>query len=765
MNGKVWRSSRAGTAMALLVVTSAAAQSTAVGLSTVRSQRFRNENQLGIFTPQAGDWLGWSLAAGDFNGDGTTDLVAGSPGDNGSSLHPVNDSGSVVARYGFRGRGLPDDRFAVVLRQTQPLDPAEVGDGYGEVVAACDFNGDGAADLAVGIPGEDHLGEAEAGGLQVHYGVPSGLPATGDTFLTQSSPGMPGEVEGGDGVAMTLACGDFDGDSFADLAVGMPNEDPDTGPPQFAFGRGRVDIVPGSPNGLDPGLAFDIDQDSPGIGGASEDKDGFGSAMAVGDFNADGLADLAVSAPGEDDDRGRIHVIFGSPSGLTGEGSLFWDETFVGAVSEAGESFGSELAAGDFDGDGFDDLVVGTPLEDLGFDDVATDAGQVIVLFGASVAFDLNRTQLLSEDALYGPGASEASDLFGYSLASGDFDRDGFADLAIGHPLEAIVAHGDGAVTVVMGSSAGLKFSRRQTVAAGAAGFPGDGAQPGERFGAALAAGDFDGDGHDDLAIGAPLEDEAGIANVGAVTVLYGSLFADGFESGNTSFWSQGFFSPASTRLEVTTAAKLGPSSAVSTSKTGLAVTMVPGSRFLPPQPAYVRVGTDRAFADERVVKGSFFVNPQGLSVASSPQANAFQMVAFTDGPAFNRAGGNARVAFDLVRTAPTGDWALVANHFDEQVGALRFSGSGVLAPVGDPNGRNLKIDFEWSAGSPGHLTVWRTRFVNGAPDATGKVQLFSVDLPGMTNAVVNNVFAGRLTTRDLGASGVLYLDEFSFRR
>src|SRR5688572_10869944 len=89
-----------------LLASSARAQVPAVGLSTVGAQRFGNENLLGFYTPQAGDQFAWSLATGDFNGDGADDLASGMPDDDGLADSPIADSGSVIVRYGIPGQGL-----------------------------------------------------------------------------------------------------------------------------------------------------------------------------------------------------------------------------------------------------------------------------------------------------------------------------------------------------------------------------------------------------------------------------------------------------------------------------------------------------------------------------------------------------------------------------------------------------------------------------------------------------------------------------------
>jgi hypothetical protein len=752
------RNRNLGRALALFAALSspALAQTTAVGVSSVRAQRFGNENLL-VYTPESGDQLGGVLATGDFNGDGADDLASGMPFDDGLAGSLLLDSGTVIVRYGVPGEGLSIDLAGNVLQQTPLLDPAEAGDQFGSSLAACDFNRDGFDDLAIGAPRETYRGQDFAGVVQVHYGTSQGLPGVGDALYAESTPGIPGDVESGNDFGRALACGDFDGDGFDDLVIGVPGDAWRT--PVFGFGvaMGRVLIVPGSVVGLDPARATGLDQDSAGMGGGAESDDQFGASLAVGDWNGDEFDDLAIGVPGEDDSEGQLQVVFGGPVGLTSAGSLFWSETFLGGLSEVHDSFAKSLAAGDFDGDGRDDLAIGVRGDDAG----AADAGQAVVLYGAAGGFDRGRTQFWSEDTIFGAGLSEPGDQFGFALAAGDFDGDGIDDLAVSHPADYLTGPDDGVTTVLMGSPAGLSAMRRRGMAAGFEGFPGDPNQHGRRFGAALASGDFDGDGHADLAIGSPLEDEVGIFDAGAETVLYGALFADGFETGDTGQWSQAQSTVTGNRVRVAEVARLGPAS----SRVGLAVALVPVPTRVPPPATYVRVGPEHGFHDERALKGTFFIDPQSLTMSPVSGANVFQMMAFSSD---RKVGTAARLAFDLFRSGPANSYAIIANYFDETAQGLRFAGSGLLTTVGDPNGHNLRIDYEWTAGgvgSQGHLTMWRTRYIDGKPEETGPVQLFSVDLPGMQSAVINNVFAGMIVGQDAGTFGTLFLDEFSFRR
>ena len=741
---------RLGLAAAALVLAAAAgAQTTAIGLSTVRAQRFGNENLLGFYTPQAGDLFAYALATGDFNGDGAADLATGIPYDNGIAGSETNDSGTVIVRYGSPGAGLATNLASTVLRRTPASHP---GDNYGYALAACDFNGDGIADLAVGAPYEDYLGHPDSGTVQIHYGSTSGIHTYGDAFYAQSTPGIPGDVEDSDWFGYSLACGDFNGDGFADLVVGIPHENLDIG---FSYQEGRVVIIPGSAAGLDPSATRELDQNTDGMAGTAENGDFFGEALAVGDFNGDGFADLAIGVPNEND-TGAIQVVFGGPSGLTSAGNVLWTETDIGGLSEKYDQFGYTLAAGDFDGDGFADLAIGVPYEDLGSGNAIKDAGQVNVLYGAPGGFDRGRTQFWDQDTIFGAGTNEANDHFGLSLAAGDFDKDGRADLAIGHPNEGVSGSNDGAVSILMGSATGLTTARHRQIVEGVEGFPGDVNQHEKGFGYALACGDFDGDGHADLAAGAPWENENGIADVGAEVVLYGAVFGDGFENGSTTLWSQNVSSLYFNKVHATTAAKLGPLS----SKLGLQVDLFNPTIQRPATATYVRVGPEAGFNNERTLKGSFFIDPQSLTMSPNAGFNVFQMVAFTDALG---TGSKTRLAFDLTRSTTT--WSIIANSFNDSINGLQFAGSGALAAVGDANGHNIRIDYEWTAGNPGHLTMWRTRFVGGVPDSSGTVQLFSVDLPGMGSAVVNDVLAGMVTGQRSGTYGSFYLDEFSFRR
>jgi hypothetical protein len=432
---------------------------TASGLSGTRSQLF---TQVGGIV-EAGDRFGSAVAAGDFNHDGFADLVGGAPGED----LPPRDAGALSVLYGSAAGLTTSGGRSFAVGGTS----AEGGDHLGAAVAAGDFNDDGFADLAAGAPGATINGGPGAGWIYVLYGSATGPAPTGSREWFTQPGGMP---ESGDGFGSPLAAGDFNHDGFADLAAGAPGE---------AVGglgaAGAVSVLYGSAGGLNRTGERLFTQ----VGGAVERGDGFGWALAAGDFNGDGFGDVVASAPGEDlgtvADTGAVSEIRGAVGGLTTPGSqLHTERSFTGP--QAGDRFGSALAAGDVDKDGFTDLAVGIPFEDLTA--TLTDVGAVGVFFGRPqglfATFEDQHTQV---------GANERGDRFGATVAAGDFTNDGSADIAAGAPSEDVGRKADGgAVSILYGPVVGLSgqvFTQDSPGVAGAA-------EPGDRFGGALAAAD-----------------------------------------------------------------------------------------------------------------------------------------------------------------------------------------------------------------------------------------------------------------------------------
>jgi FG-GAP repeat protein len=463
--------------------------------------------------------------AGDFNGDGFSDLAVGVPFED---VGGAEDAGAVNVLYGS-ATGLAAAGNQYWTQNSPGLgDVAERSDQFGFASTAGDFNGDGFSDLAVGAPLED--GPEDSGSVNVIYGSANGLTATGSQVWTQNSPGIPGSREVGDKFGRALVAGDFNHDGASDLAVGVPYE---------RVGRrsqaGAVNVLYGSPTGLTSAGARVWTQNSSGIKDSAETGDLFGYALSASDFNGDTFADLAVGIPGEDPklDSGAVAVIYGSANGLTSARNQFWTQNSSGIrdSNESNDLFGYCLAAGDFDDDGFADLAVGVPFEDIG---KGANAGAVSVIYGSGTGLVAAGNQFWSQNTPGILNAAEGRDELGFAVAVDDFNGDGSDDLAIGIPGEDPPREG-GSVAVIFGGPPGLSAAGNELWSQDRLG--GGRSEVADNFGMSLAAGRFGNSAPADLAIGVPSEDVVTKTDAGAMNVAYGS--PEGLQAEGSQFWTQ----------------------------------------------------------------------------------------------------------------------------------------------------------------------------------------------------------------------------------
>ncbi len=393
--------------------------------------------------------------------------------------------------------------------------------GLAGSLQAGDFNGDGISDLAVGAPNEDYNSVSNAGAINMLLGSTGGITVDGDAFYAQDVAGIVGTAATNDYFGRALAIGDFDGDGYDDLAVGVPDKDVDG-----AAGAGQVHIIPGDSSGLTFVGDYSLTQEDVTGFTTSEAGDRWGHALASGDFNADGYDDLAVGAPtetvGSTSDAGLVIVVYGSASGLTSSGSEHWEQDDIEAGgTEPNDLFGASLAVGDFDGDGYDDLAIGSTGETFGAG--TESAGLVAVVWGDPTGLVTSPAlDFWHQERMTFAGVNEAYDHYGFALAAGDFDNDGYDDLAVGIPDEDLDAYTDcGWLHVIRGSAAGLTNVGGQQIHQEYV--PGTDRESNDRFGFSLATGDFDGDGFDDLAVGSPYENWSGADQAGVAHVIPGS--------------------------------------------------------------------------------------------------------------------------------------------------------------------------------------------------------------------------------------------------
>jgi hypothetical protein len=403
---------------------------------------------LAILLTSAAPGLGAGQAAAliDFNDDNFEDLAVGAPGENTSA-------GAVNVLYGSSG-GL------VGANQTLTQANSEAGDRFGTALAKGDFDGDGVTDLAVGASAEGVSGAESAGVVSVHYGTEDGLSGAAGQVLFQGNP------ERFDLFGDAVAAGRFNNDAFDDLAVGAPGET--VGGDTFA---GAVTVFFGSAGGLNPaGQAL--------FQGNPEPGDQFGGALlaALLEADMDTVSDLVVGAPGETVGGAQFAgaVDFFFANSFTPLPSRPSGESYQGNP-EAGDAFGSALAAGNFGFLAAPEIAVGAPGETVG----GQEGAGAVELLTSRITF----TQ--GSRAGGAGGNPEAQDLFGFSLASRTNPNDGLADLVIGAPGEDIGAPTDtGVVHTLLGGSGGLFLgplvSQATPNVAGQA-------EAGDAFGAALA--------------------------------------------------------------------------------------------------------------------------------------------------------------------------------------------------------------------------------------------------------------------------------------
>jgi hypothetical protein len=465
------------------------------------------------------DFAGRSVAsAGDVNGDGYDDLIVGA-----DRADPNGDvSGATYVVFGAaRGFSASFDLSALDGTNGFRINGGSEDDGSGcSVASAGDVNGDGYDDLIIGADGAEPNGSG-SGATYVVFGSGSAFYTTVELSDLDGSNGFKinGEVAGDYSGGSVASAGDVNGDGYDDLIIGAYEADPngsDSGASYVVFGSGSGFSANIDLSDLDGSDGFKIN------GEAADDGAGV-SVASAGDVNDDGYDDLIIGAS-DADTNGAAYVVFGAATGFTANVDLSdMDGTdgfqIVGEV--AYDSFGFSVAsAGDVNGDGYDDLIIGAMRADPNGD----RTGASYVVFGTASAFDATFA-LSNLDGTNGfqINGEAAIDVSGRSVASaGDFNGDGFDDLIIGAYGADPNGYNSGACYVVFGAASGFAANLDLSDLNGTNGFQISGEATGDRVGISVAsAGDVNGDGFDDLIIGASSADPNGDYS-GASYVIFG---------------------------------------------------------------------------------------------------------------------------------------------------------------------------------------------------------------------------------------------------
>src|SRR5258705_274972 len=347
------------------------------------------------------------------------------------------------------GIAAPTAAHLSIIRQgPESRGAIEAGDYMGLGLAAGDFNGDGYDDIAMGAPGEDVNGEgADAGAVIIDFGSHFGITQVGAQLLTAGSLGQTGQA--GAHFGQALAAGDFNHDGFDDLVIGAPLYDL-----AGHSNAGRFYVVYGSAGGL---LASSVVFDESSAGGAIETGDEFGRSFAVGNFDGDasGIDDLAVGAPGEDNNAGAVAVNYmGGPLfGLTAGVATFFKQSTLGGINTPGDRFGESIAAGNLVGSSHDDLAIGAPYQG---GSLFAALGAVWVVKGSGSALTAGGALLYHANTV-GPTQSYA--YFGYALAVGQVFSGPYRSLAVREPGRQVnSATFAGRVIVAQGGVSALHF-------------------------------------------------------------------------------------------------------------------------------------------------------------------------------------------------------------------------------------------------------------------------------------------------------------------
>jgi PKD repeat protein len=646
---------------------------------------------------QTNAYFGYSVGtAGDVNGDGFSDIIIGARYyDNGQT-----DEGRAFVYHGST-TGL-----SAASNWTAESDQVNADFGF-SVGTAGDVNGDGYSDVIVGSDLYDN-GQTDEGRSYVYHGSATGLGATA-AWTAESN-----QDTAYFGYSVGTA-GDVNGDGYSDIIIGSQRYD------NGQNDEGRAYVFHGSATGLSTSPAWTAESD--------QALTYFGNSVATaGDVNNDGYDDVIVGCPdytNGEDDEGRAYVYHGSASGLMT--SPAWT-----AESNLGYSyFGTSVKiAGDVNGDGYTDVIVGAPWYTNG----ETSEGRAYVYYGGLSGLNASPAWTAEGNQTYA--------FFGNSVGTaGDVNGDGFSDIIIGADYYDNGQSNEGRVYVYHGAATGLSATPAWNVESN---------QANAMFGRSVGtAGDVNGDGYSDVIIGAPAYDkgssneglafvyngrdnEPPLSNAGpdqivdtlSVVTLDGSLSSDPEDDlPLTYLWTQ----TGGTAVTLSDSTIVNPTFTTPSNPVVLTFTLIVTDSLgladptpdevvitINNQPPVADAGLDQTVNTNTIVTldGNDSLDPDGhLPLTYSWTQTGGEMVTLSDttavNPTFTAPGNPATLTYSLTVTDSLG----LPSTLDEVVITVIYPPPPIASFSGDPTSGIAPLQVQFSDDSTGGPTGWAWYF------------------------------------------------------